>query len=316
MSHPEPTDISKIKEIYRLIRQLDSLYQGEEAAASLVGLGSIAIKPLRRFLLEGKPRKVFQPRLWAVQALASLGAREVLIEYLLQEKEIADPEDRFGEEAVASAAARCLAAWPAEDTYRLLLQLSERRMLIGLIDALAEFKTSEAMPYFERALEDDFYRSAAENAFMRLGTMAADALARSAVTPSPSLSTETPGSLARRRSAVQLLASIGITAALWQTLRGLLHESDAVLVVEAAKLGIRFGSKEDRTLMARRLIELLSSTSWHLRADIEEALVKLKDQAAGEIEKEIVRRLKQREEVRGLDMRLRALLRVKRRWEA
>jgi hypothetical protein len=52
-----------------------------------------------------------------------------------------------------------------EDTYRFLLKLSERRLLNGLIDALAEFKNPEAIPYFERALEDDFYRAAAEKAF-------------------------------------------------------------------------------------------------------------------------------------------------------
>jgi hypothetical protein len=304
-----------IEEVYRLIGELNSLYRGEEAVASLVGLGPVAIEPLSKFLLEGKPRKVFQPRLWAVKALARLGGRDVLIAYLFQEKETADPEESFGEEAVESAAARFLAAWPNEDTYQLLLKLSERRMLIGLIDALAEFKTSEAIPYFERALEDDFYRPAAENAFLKLGAMACDALSRSAVTPYPSSSMETPGSLERRRSAVQLLNSIGISVAHWQILRGLIHGSDAELVVDASKLGIRLASKEDRAMIAHRLIEFLSSTSWYLRQDIEGNLVTLKREAAGEIEEEIARRLEQRKEVRALDVPLRALLRVKRRWE-
>ena len=61
---------------------------------------------------------------------------------------------------MASAAARFLAAWRDEDIYQLLLKLSEQRLLNGLIDALAEFKGLEAIPYFERALEDDFYRAA------------------------------------------------------------------------------------------------------------------------------------------------------------
>ena len=304
-----------INEIYRLIHMLESLCRGEEAVEFLVGLGPAAIEPLREFLLEGQPSKVFQPRLWAVKALARLGARDVLIAYLFREKEIADPEERFGEEAVESAAARFLAAWPDEDTRLLLLKLSERRMLNGLIDALAEFKTPEAIPYFERALEDDFYRSAAENAFLKLGPMVGEALSRSAVTPNPGPSGETPSSIERRRGAVRLLNRIGISAGHWQILRSLLHESDAVLVVEASRLGTRFASEEDRRLMAHRLIELLSSTSWHLAKDIEENLVALKREATGEIEAEIARRLEQREEVRPLDMRLRALLRVKRRWE-
>lgn len=304
-----------IDEVYRLIGELDALYRGKQAIASLVGFGPVAIGPLSKYLLEGKARKVFQPRLWAVVALARLGARDVLVTFLFQEKEISDPEERFAEEAVASAAARCLALWPDEDTRRLLLELSDRRLLNGVIAALAEFQTLEAIPYFERALEDDFYRPAAEKAFLKLGPMAGDALSWSAVTPSPSSSMETPGSLERRRSAVRLLNSIGISVAHWRILRALIQESDTVLAVEAAKLGIRVASTEDRALMAQRLIEVLSSAPWHLRQDIEESLILLEHEAAGEIDKEIARRLDQPEDIRTLDVPLKALLRVKRRWE-
>jgi len=302
-------------EVHRLIWELESLRHGEETVAALVALGPAALEPLRRFLLAGKPSQIFQPRLWAVQALARLGARDALIAYLLQEREIADPEESFGEEAVASAAARHLAAWKDEDTYRFLLKLSERRLLNGLIDALADFRNPEAIPYFERALEDDFYRPAAEKALVKLGASAACALVRSAMTPHPHSGLETPSSLERRRSAVRLLNLVGISAVHWQTLRPLLDASDAALVVEAAKLGMRLGIKEDRRRMARRLIELLSSAPWHLRADIVESLVNLKQEAAGEIEAEITRRLKQPEDLRAQDMCLRALLRVKMRWE-
>jgi hypothetical protein len=304
-----------IDEVYRLIGELDALYRGEEAVASLVEFGPGAIGPLSEYLLEGKARKVFQPRLWAVEALVRLGARGVLIAFLSQEKEIADPEERFGEEAVASAAARSLAAWPDEDTRRLLLELSERRLLNGVIEALAEFQTLEAIPYFERALEDDFYRAVAERAFLKLGAMAGDALSRSAVTPSPNHARETPGSLERRRSAVRLLKSMGISAAQWRILHHLVQEPDTVLAVEAVKLGIGVASSGDRARMARRLIEVLTSAPWHLKQDIEESLLALQDEAAGEIDQEIARRLDQPENVRTLDARLKALLRVKRRWE-
>lgn len=302
-------------EIDRLIRRLESLYKGEETVDLLVALGQAAVVPLSEFLLKGRPSKVFQPRLLAVQALARLKAKKVLIAYLFREREISDPEASFGEEAVASAAALCLAAWPGEDTYRLLVQLSERRLLNGLIEALAQFRTRETIPYFVRALEDDFYRPAAEEAFLKLGVMAREVLVQAAVTPFPDSALETPTSLKRRRSAVRILSSIGISAAPWQILRGLIQESDAELVVEAAKLGVRVASKEDRALMARRLIKLLSSTSWHLLADIEETLVALKDEAASEIGKEIARCLEPREGATVIVMRLRALLRVKRRWD-
>jgi len=304
-----------IDEVHRLICELENLHRGEGAVASLIALGPVAIEPLSKYLLEGQPSKVFQPRLWAVKALAGLRAREVLVAYLLQEREIADPQERFGEEAVASAAARSLAAWPDEDTRRLLLQLSERRLLNGLIDALAEFQTLEAIPYFERALEDDFYRAAAEDAFLKIGSRACETLSQSAVTPNPNSAMETPGSLERRRSAVRLLNSIGISASHCQVLRSLLQETDAELVVEAATMGIGFASEEDRRLMAHRLIGFLASAPWHLGEDIEKNLVALKLEAASEIEKEITRRLEQPEDVRAQDVRLRALLRVKRRWE-
>jgi hypothetical protein len=302
-------------EIDRLIRRLESLYKGEETVDLLVALGPAAVAPLSEFLLKGRPSKVFQPRLWAVQALARLAAREVLLAYLFQAREISDPEASFGEEAVASAAARCLAAWPDEATYRLLLQLSERRPLNGLIEALAQFKTRETIPYLIRALEDDFYRPAAEEAFLKLGALAHDALVQAAVTPLPDAALETPASLKRRRSAVRLLSSLGISAASWQILRGLLLESDAELVVEAAKLGVRVASEEDRALMARRLLKLLAATSWHLLADIEATLIPLRPEAAGEVDKEIARGLEQQEDRRVIDLRLRALLRVKGRWE-
>src|SRR5579885_3446288 len=98
---------------------------------------------------------------------------------------IADPVARFGEEAVESAAARELAAWRTESVFRLLLDLAHERFRVGLIEALGEFRRTEAIPVFDRALEDDYYRSAAEQALRRLGPAARPALVLSAVTPLP-----------------------------------------------------------------------------------------------------------------------------------
>lgn len=306
--------MDKQSEMCRLIDQLDSLNTGEEAGARLIEYGSSAIELLRKYLLEGRPRKIFQPRFWAVEALARLGAKEVLLEYLFQEKEIPDPEDRFGEEAVESAAARSLAAWPDEEMLQSLVELSNRRMLNGLIAALAEYKRLEAIPYFEHALEDDFYRPAAENAFQKLGKASCTALALSAVTPLPSASLESPFSLERRRSALRLLNKIGITVEHWRILRRLIHELDDELMVGASRLGIRFAAREGRLTIAHRLAERLSSAPWHLQEDIENLLVALKDECAQEIDGEIARRMDQSEDLRARDERLRALLRVKHQW--
>lgn len=301
--------------VQQLIDQLYSLNRGKDAVEGLVRCGPAAIMPLRLFLLEGRPRKIFQPRLWAVEALARLGAKDILVEYLLQDKEISDPEDRFGEEAVESAAARFLSSWHSQNVFQILLKLSERRMLLGLIDALAEYKRPESIPYFERALEDDFYRPAAENAFLKLGALSSGALALSAITSTANSTLESPSSLERRRSAVRILNRIGISADHWKILRNLIRESDQELVVGGAKLGIEFADKVERALIAHKLIELLSSVPWYLQDDLENILVTLRDEAAAEIEEEIAARMGQSEEIRTLDARLKALLRVKNRFE-
>jgi len=307
--------VRPLQEIYQLIRELDSLNTGKQAAARLVECGPSAVEPLRTFLLEGKPRKIFQPRHWAVEALAHLGAKDVLLEYLFQIKEIPDPEDRFGEEAVESATARFLAAWPCEDVYQSLLKLSERRMLIGLIEALAEYKRLETISYFERALGDDFYRPAAEEALQKFGVAACSALVLSAVTPCPNFSMETPSSLQRRRSAVWLLNKMGMPAEYWQILQKLIYESDQEVLVAASKFGIRLASKEERVIIADRLIELLSLAPWYLQKDIEDNLVALKNESAGKIQDEITQRMDQPQEVQITDNRLRALLRVRHRFD-
>lgn len=300
-----------------LIEELCSLYRIEKAVDSLVELGAPAVEVLQAFLMEGKPSKIFQPRLHAVEALARLGAKEVLIAYLLQEREIDDPEDRFGEEAVKSSAARFLSTWPGEEMYRLLLNLSERRMLIGLIDALAEYMRADSMQYFERAIEDDFYRPAAEDAFMKLGGIACDALSVSAarVAFSPHSTLESPSSLGRRRSAVRILKRIGISAEHWRRLRALIRDPDDEIAAGIAGLGTEFASKEDRDLMASRLIELVSRVSWYLQEGVEDTLVALQDEAAELIAAEISSRMKQPEDIRSVDLRLRALLRIANRYE-
>lgn len=301
--------------VQRLIDELYSLNRGKETVEGLVRCGPAAIVALRLFLLEGRPCKIFQPRLWAVEALARLGAKGVLIEYLLQERKIPDPEDRFGEEAVESAAARFLSSWRSQNIYQVLFKLSSRRMLLGLIDALAEYKRPESIPYFERALEDDFYRPAAENAFLKLGTISCGALSLSAVTSTANSTLQSSSSLERRRSAVRVLNRIGISVEHWKILGNLISESDQELVVGGAKLGIEFADKVERALIAHKLIKLLSSVPWYLQEDLENILVTLEDEAAADIEEEIAERMGQPEEVRTLDARLRALLRVKNRFE-
>lgn len=92
------------QEIESFVKDLESLQGGSMAAAALIGCGARAIPPLRRFLLDGRPRGIFQPRQLAAETLAELGAKDALVAYLDMPSVIKDPVVRFGEDAVRSTA--------------------------------------------------------------------------------------------------------------------------------------------------------------------------------------------------------------------
>jgi HEAT repeat protein len=274
--------------------------------------GDKAIGPLREFLSYGRPSGIYQPRRWAVVVLASLGAKDVLIEYLRREKEIPDPVARFGEEAVENAAARVLAEWRTEDVFQVLMEIGRRRLLAGVVEALGEFERVEAVPILDRALEDDMCRPAAEEALRRIGETARPALVLSAITPLPSAEAESPSSLRRRRSVLGLLAEGGISPQDQAALRPLLSNMDPEIVVRTSQLLAPGAGPEDRSTIAHRLIEVLPSADWFLHQDIEGCLISMFDQAAPAIEREMSRRMALPERERVADPALRVLLRVRR----
>jgi hypothetical protein len=96
------------EEIQGLVESLNSLHEGELGVAIVVACGERAIPLLRQFLLHGKPSGIFVPRQRALRALAELGAKDVLLEYLVFERHIADPVVAHGEEGVRNTAARAL----------------------------------------------------------------------------------------------------------------------------------------------------------------------------------------------------------------
>jgi hypothetical protein len=300
-------------EIRRLIATLDSLREGEQAAYKLADCGAGAIGPLRKFLLQGRPSGIYQPRCWAVAALASLGAKDVLIDYLRWEKQIRDPVVRLGEEAVENAAARELAQWRTEDVFQALLEISRKRLLPGLVEALGEFRRAEAVPYLDRALEDDVCRRAAEQALQAIGVAARPALVLSAVTPLPGAGAESPSSLRRRRSVLRILAEGGVPAEDQASLRPLLDDPDPEIVIRTAQVLASHAAGPEGPTIARRLLEVLPSAGWSLHQDVEECLVELGEVARPQIEMEIARRMHLPATKRAFDSALPALLRVSRR---
>jgi HEAT repeat protein len=255
------------------IEELNSLKEGEGAVAKLIACGRSAIEPLRQYLLEGRPSVVYHSRRWAVEALAGLGAKDILLEYLKQKKDIADPAVRMGEEAVESAAARELIRWPWEEVSQALLGSAQERCLPGALEALGEFKKPEAASYLVKALEDDVCRRFAEDALRKIGPPAEPDLIRAAVTPSPSRDAERPSSLFRRRSAVRLLAEIGVSAFQWRLLRPLIKEADAEIFVNAFKMASAVGGTKDRASAFRGLMKVMEKADWYVKSEIENALV-------------------------------------------
>jgi len=298
------------EEAEKLVAALNRLIDGETVVPALVALGERAIPPLRRFLLEGRPSTVYQPRRWAVQALGGLGAREVLMEYLATLEPSADPQIRFAEEAVENAAYRQMARWPSPATVEFLLELSQTRMRPGLVEALGELRVLEAIPYFDRALEDDLCRSAAEQALLAIGPPARNALILSAGVRLPVGHAESASSLRRRRSVLRVLTAIGVEPEDWPRLRTLLEETDAEIVTLTATLAIQAGATGDQETVIERLISVSSYAPWFLLEEITECLLAWWDAARLRVEQEIGRRMAVPEFERVSDQCLRLLWRV------
>jgi hypothetical protein len=302
------------EEIEALVQSLNSLHEGELGVDMLAACGERAIAPLRRFLLHGKPSGIFQPRQRAVKALAELGAKEVLLDYLAFDEQIADPVAAHGEEAVKSTAARALGAWHTEDVYQALLRTLRRRRLLGAIEALGEFPgRPEAVPDLVAALEDDFCRSSAEEVLRNLGDVAHFAFIDAARTPNPSGAHETPSSRSRRRSALRLLESLRLLIEDWRKVAALLHDSDPEIAARAGAIALSLADRRNKELAIKRMIEVLPASDWLLQGEIQGWLEKYLDVALPSINAEIRRRLAASASVQAADSILRLLLAVRRK---
>jgi len=170
-----------------------------------------------------------------VRALAALDAYDVLIEYLNAPREVADPVERVGEDAV-------ITQWPtlwrsARGAYiGAALELAETRILLGVILALGGFGRIKTIPFLVEALADDECRPAAEAALRKFGTTVREALLVAATACSPPVERESDSSLRRRRSALALLIEIGIRPETWPLLRRLMQDKDSKIAVLACKI--------------------------------------------------------------------------------
>jgi hypothetical protein len=203
---------------------------------------------------------------------------------------VSDPVLRLSEDAVESAAARTLVAWPSDEVFSVLLERASARLLPGLVEALGAFRWAEAVPVLVRALEDDLCRRAAEDGLRASGRDAVPALIQAALRPRPEPGDESPSSLLRRRCAAALLGEGEVDPGEWPKLRPLLLETDRALVAAAARLAAKIAPEHDRRLATSRLIELAADAAGVLSAEIEDVLNDLGPDAIDLLEAEIRRR--------------------------
>jgi len=306
---------SREADVDRLMEQLNTVTACDQAAARLVCCGTRVISALRRFLFEGRPSVVYQPRRAAVEALGELGAKDILVQYLMWKREIKDPATRFGEESVRNAAARELVKFRSKDVLDVLLGFALPQLQPGIVEALAQFGPIEAIPYFLGALEDDLCQAAAMDGLRSFGRGAELALVVSALTRLPSSEEERPSSRRRRAKVLELLAEIGPSSTSWPLLRRLLDEDDAAIITATAKLAIPLGNGEDRTITVRKLLAVLPRADWFLREEIQNCLVDLYPDAQLLIEQESAKRGGPPQVERIMDSTLRVLENVRRRVE-
>jgi len=259
------------EEIRLFVEDLESLPGGDLTVSLLVGCGERAIPPLQNFLLHGKPRGIFQPRQRAVEALGQLNAKDVLMEYLSQKREIADAVVRFGEEAVENTAARELARWLTDDVYTFLLARAEQRRLPGVIETLGKFERPEAAEVFIRALGDDVARPVAEDALRRVAGRAKPALIQAARRV-VSGDDEKPSERQTRRSVMRILCELPLREREWAELKPLLRDRDKEIAILAAEIAVDSASSGEKREAAHFLIHSLAGVPWFLQTRISDCL--------------------------------------------
>jgi hypothetical protein len=195
-------------DIQTALARLRSLHDGDMGVVDTIACGSAAIPELKEILFSREPSGIYETRRHAVEALAGLHALDTLRHFLAIRRNIQDPVERTGEDAVMNAAARALARSPDIQDLPLLFQLAKERPLAGVIETLGKFRQPDALPYFIDALGDDFLRASAEGAILNLGQRVVRPLIHAALDRSPLTGRERSSSIARRRSVLRLLGKL------------------------------------------------------------------------------------------------------------
>jgi len=200
--------ITRTGDLDAAIQKLRSLRDGDLGVVETVMCGRRAIPVLRAVLFEPEPSGLFETRCRAVQALSTLNARDVLVDFLANPHWAADPVERLGDDAVINAAARALAKYRDNDTFRVLLKLSKERLLPGVVAAIGSFRRAAAIPYLVAGLAEDECRPFAEAALEKLGARARGALTKIVNATATCPDSESPSRTRQRQSALRILVKM------------------------------------------------------------------------------------------------------------
>lgn len=119
IGHRRAQDLAD-RPLQKLVASLNALYEGNIAIPLLFIAGERAIRPLRKILLHEGANPLQIPRPHVVRALAELGARDLLLEYVETHRNFGEPAGRQAEETVRDAVIRALTAWDNKRQYPLL----------------------------------------------------------------------------------------------------------------------------------------------------------------------------------------------------
>ena len=212
--------------IEHAVGRLKSLHDGDTGLLEVIKLGPDVVPALRRLLFAPEPSGLHQARHRATEALAALGAFDVLADFLVSRQPIVDPVERLGEEVVIGAAARAISRLREEWVFLLLAVLAAHRCIPGVLAGLGSFHRKDSIEIFVSALGEDELRLTAEAILRGFGRAVRPTLIGAALDRGDARSSESESHLRKRRSALGLLLEIGISPKKWPVLRPLLGDSD------------------------------------------------------------------------------------------
>jgi hypothetical protein len=254
------------------IAKLVSLHDGDIGVVETIACGSAAVPKLRAILFAREPSGLYEIRRHAVEALQGLRAFDALRAYLSEPRKITDPVERTGEDAVINAAARALGRSIDTRDLPLLFSLIRDRPLAGVIETLGKFRQTGALPYFIKALGDDFTRPSAEKAIRRFGDRARRALLDAAL--DREVRHESSGSIGRRRSALKLLETVSLPREMVPSdFPALIKDGDPWIALRASRLCLSYLPEPNAKATLARLAKLLRSVDGLLAREIEDVLV-------------------------------------------